>query len=113
MVCTESRTAPRFIDGAETEVAVSATQTTAARIMDVSSDGMRLFSKNPLPLGRRVPCRVDFVGESMSLGMRIVWQRPVAGGWEQGARYVPIVPRTEYLLDNYMHRVLNRTARIA
>jgi hypothetical protein len=40
--------------------------------------------------------------------MKIVWSRATDDGFEYGATYNPVVPGTEFLMDNYTQMVLNR-----
>jgi len=100
----------RFHDGAVTEINVPQGVSTTARILDVSSEGARVWSREALPLGRRVSCRISFARASERLGMRVLWEARRQHGYEYGMRYAPIVPGTEGLLDNYFHHVLNRLA---
>jgi len=44
----------------------------------------------------------------MLLGLKILWAKRVTDGFEYGAAYAPVIPGSECLLENYVHRVLNR-----
>jgi hypothetical protein len=104
----ERRVQRRYRDGAPTHFQHQGGRWSPARIVDVSSTGIRLFSAACVSQQERVFVRVDFVQSSFHLGFKVMWRRPVAGGYEYGARHAPVVPGTEYLLDNYRLRVLNR-----
>lgn len=79
-----------------------------ATLVDVSASGARFRSRQALPVSRRVQCRVSFSNSQCDLGMKIVWARATSDGYEYGARYVPVVPGTQHLLENYTQRVLLR-----
>ena len=105
----ERRCAKRYADGAPTDIDVKNGQSPSrGRILDVSSRGIRLWSETRLQPGQRVSCRVDFVSRSVWLGTRVMWEKSADNGYIYGVQYVPVIPGTEGLLDNYMMRVLRR-----
>lgn len=106
----ERRNQQRFEDGTLTMLILPDGRRVAAEIVDVTSGGMCLRTREPLTHGIRVGCRVDFARRSATLGMKLLWERGRGEYFEYGSRFVPVVPGTEHLLDNYLQGVLLRAA---
>jgi len=106
----ERRNQKRFEDGTLTTLILPDGSRVAGEIVDVTSGGMCLRTRQSLVRGTRVGCRVDFARRSATLGMKLLWERTNGDYYEYGARFVPVVPGTEHLLDNYLQGVLLRAA---
>lgn len=106
----EQRRRTRHEDGSATEVRTSHGDAIAARIVDLNSFGVRLWVDGVLEVGSRVSCLVHFGSRSVPLGVRVLWRRSQSNGFEYGMSFAPVVPGTEYVLDNYLQHVLSRRA---
>jgi hypothetical protein len=105
----DRRGAIRVADGVRTELVMSDGTSFGGRILDVSSNGARLWSSRRLAIGSRISCRVEFVKRCFYPGLRIAWERPSAHGYEYGVAYRPVVPGTERVLEDYSYLVGHRT----
>ncbi|MBM3462450.1 MAG: hypothetical protein FJX76_10135 [Armatimonadetes bacterium] len=112
VVRKESRAKTRWSDGTRTVVLTSGGAINSAVIVDVNGRGMRFRSRAPIAVGQRVSVRMHFSGRREYLSMKIVWEALADDGFEfeYGARYVPTIPGTVHLLENYTQKVLASAA---
>ncbi|MBM3461061.1 MAG: hypothetical protein FJX76_03070 [Armatimonadetes bacterium] len=115
LVCEErdQRRSCRFVDGTDTVLRTAHGDRVDGRLLDVASEGVRLWADAVMSVGARVSCLLHFEGRAVPAYVRLQWRRQTESGFEYGASYAPVVPGTAPLLDNYLYQVLNRGALAA